>query len=499
MEAQLSELKRRLVEIDDLQRAAAVLEWDQSTYMPEGGAAARGRQLATLGRLAHERSVSPELGATLKALAPHEDRLAEPDAALVRLALRNFERARRVPPDYVAELRAHLTASYVAWTKARPANDFATMRPYLEKTLELSRRYGSFFPEHAHPIDALIDEMDPGTTVADVQLLFEQLRGVLVPIVKKIASQPSPSDACLHGAFPEASQLAFGEEVVRALGYDWNRGRQDRTHHPFMTKFSVGDVRITTRISEDDVCDALFSTIHETGHALYEQNVSAAFEGLPLANGASAGVHESQSRLWENLVARSKPFWNFFFPKLVDRFPEQLRGVSVDDFYRAINLVRPSLVRVDADEVTYNLHVMIRCALEREMFDGKLAVKDLPEAWHARYQSDLGVRAPSDVDGCMQDVHWYVDKIGGAFQGYTLGNVMSAQFWQAAVAAHPSIPSDIERGDTSKLRGFLAKEVYSHGASYLPSEVVRRATGKPLSIEPYARYLREKFGSLYAL
>lgn len=498
MHDELSQLKTRLTEIHDLQSAAAVLDWDQATYMPSGGAEARGRQLSTLARIAHERSIDDALGKLLQKLSSQTSAMIESDANLVKMASRDFDRATKIPPAFTARLSDHMSKSYNAWTEARPANDFARVRPLLEKTLDLSRELASFFKPSGHIADPLIDNADPGMTASSVRTLFDELRKELVPLVEAIAARPAIDDACLKGEFAESKQLAFGEKVVRTLGYDFERGRQDKTHHPFMTRFAHGDVRITTRVNERDLGDALFGTIHEAGHAMYEQGTARALDGLPTGQGASAGVHESQSRLWENLVGRSLPFWKFFYPSLQEAFPA-FRTVPLQTFYAAINKVERSLIRVDADEVTYNLHVMIRFALELEMLEGKLAVRDLPEAWRARYQADLGVSSPDDKNGCMQDVHWYSAPIGGTFQGYTLGNVFAAQAFETAVASVPSIPSDIEHGNFAPLRAWLTEHLYVYGRSYLPDDVMKRATGKPLSIAPYMTYLRKKYGALYGL
>ncbi len=500
MPQRLDELKTRLLEVDDLRAAGAVLNWDQTTYMPPGGAPARARQLATLARLAHEKLTDPALGKLLEELRGLETSLPydADDASLVRVTRREYERATRVPAALVAELNEHTAAAYQAWTEARHANDFARVRPLLEKTLELSRRYAECFP-HEHIADPLIDGADRGMQAASIRQLFGELRAELVPLVQTIAAQPLADDAVLRRHAPEAAQLAFGRRVIERFGYDFARGRQDKTHHPFMTKFSPGDVRITTRVKDDDLSDALFSTLHEAGHAMYEQGIDARFEGTPLCGGTSAGVHESQSRTWENLVGRSREFWEFFYPELRAAFPEQLGRVSLDVLYRAINKVERSLIRTDADEVTYNLHVMLRFDLELELLEGKLAVKDLPEAWHARYEADLGIRAPDDRDGVLQDVHWYGGTIGGMFQGYTLGNVMSAQFYEAALTAHPDIPGEIRAGRFGTLHGWLKENLYRHGSKFTPSEIVERATGKPLTTQPYLRYLKRKYGELYAL
>jgi carboxypeptidase Taq len=301
----------------------------------------------------------------------------------------------------------------------------------------------------------------------------------------------------LRQHFPEAHQLAFSHQVIAQLGYDLQRGRQDKTLHPFMTKFSLGDVRITTRVYEDHLAQALFSSIHETGHAMYEQGISPEFEATPLANGTSAGVHESQSRLWENLVGRSREFWQFFYPQLQAVFSTQLQDVSLETFYRAINKVERSLIRTDADEVTYNLHVAIRFDLELQMLEGKLAVRDLPQAWNERYRTDLSIAPSSDSEGVMQDVHWYTGSIGGMFQGYTLGNLMSAQFFAAALQAYPEIPTQIQQGNFQTLLNWLQTNIYQHGCKYTPVELIQKATGKPLSIEPFISYISQKYGEIY--
>lgn len=501
VEPKLAELKTRLGEIHDLHSAAAVLSWDQTTYMPPGGAAARGRQMATLERLAHEKFTDPAIGQILADLQSFEKSLPydSDEAALIRVTRRDYERAVKVPPSFVAKLSAHQAATYEAWVKARPANDFPAVRPHLEKTLEYSRELANCFPGYDHIADPLIDFADFGMKVATVSALFAELRKKLVPIVHAIIAQAVADDACLRQQFPEAQQLAFGAEVVKRLGYDFERGRQDKTRHPFCTTFSLGDVRITTRVKEDDLGDAFFSTIHEAGHAMYEQGIRRELEGTPLAHGTSSGVHESQSRLWENVVGRSRNFWQFFHPKLQSVFPSQLGSVSLDTFYHAINKVERSLIRTDADEVTYNLHVMIRFDLELQLLEGTLTVRDLPEAWRERYQTDLGIAPPDDRDGVLQDVHWFGGQIGGVFQGYTLGNILSAQFYEAARKAHPEIPDQIARGEFGTLRGWLKENIYQHGSKFTASELIQRATGQPLTIEPYIRYLREKYGELYKI
>jgi len=509
MEAKLQELKTRLIEIDDLESAAALLHWDQSTYMPPGGAAARARQLATLGRLAHEKFIDPAVGKLLEDLQPYEESLPydSDEASLIRVTRRDYEKAIKVPPSFTAQLNNHVAESYQVWAKARPANDFAIVRPYLEKTLDLSRQLANFFPGYEHIADPLIDFSDYGMKASTVRAIFAELRDQLVPLVQAIAARHPTStglstgvdDSCLHQTFPEAQQLAFGREVIKRFGYDLERGREDKTPHPFTTGFSIGDVRITTRVKENNLGEALFSTMHEAGHALYEQGIHKDFEGTPLAQGTSAGVHESQSRLWENLVGRSRGFWEFFYPKLQAVFPDQLGPVSLETFYRAINKVECSLIRTDADEVTYNLHIMQRFDFELDLLEGRLAVRDLPKAWRERSKTDLGIVPPDDRDGVLQDVHWYGGIIGGVFQGYTLGNILSAQFFEMALQAHPTIPTEIKEGEFSTLYNWLKESIYQHGQKYTASELIERVTGGPLSIKPYLHYLRSKYGELYQL
>jgi len=499
MQAKKEELLARLREISDLNAATAVLTWDQATYMPPGGAKARGRHLATVRRLAHEKLTDPALGVLLDDLQPYADTLPHEadDAGLLRLTRRKFEEAVRVPADFAAEVAEHTAASYAAWASARPANDFAAIQPLLERTVALSRQYADFFPGYDHPADPHIDRYDYGMTATTVRSIFAELRAQLVPLLDVVVQQPQVDDSFLYRTYPEAAQWRFGMMIAQAFGYDMERGRQDKTHHPFAIKFSHGDVRITTRFDEQNLSEGLFSTMHETGHALYEQGVTPDYEGTLLNSGTSAGVHESQSRLWENLVGRSRGFWRHFYPALQETFPTQLRDVPLDAFYRAINKVERSLIRTDADEVTYNLHVIIRFDLALALLEGTLAVPDLPEAWHARYQADLGLRAPDNRDGVLQDVHWFAGLIGGMFQGYTLGNVMAAQFYAAAVNAHPDIPAQITRGQFDTLHTWLRTNIYRHGSKFTTAELLQRTTGGELRLEPYIDYLRTKYSEIY--
>lgn len=499
LDSKFTELLGRLKEISDIKAAIALLNWDQATYMPSGGAAARGQQMATLGTIAHERFTSPAIGELLEALSPYETSLPNDSfaASLIRVTRRDYLQAVQVPTKLMANLSNHQAASYNAWAKAREESNFAIALPYLEKTLELSQEYARCFSGYEHIADPLIDQEDEGMTVAIVRSLFQELRQQLVPMVEKITACSPLDDSCLYQHFPSQDQLNFGLGVSRSIGYDFERGRQDKTLHPFMTKFSINDVRITTRINEQYLAEGLFSTIHETGHALYEQGISLDLEGTSLANGASSGLHESQARLWENIIGRSRAFWEWLYPRLQGVFMRQLGQVNSQQFYQAINKVNRSLIRTDADELTYNLHVMIRFDLELALLEGKLAVRDLPEAWNERYRQDLNLVPPTDSEGVLQDVHWYAGTIGGMFQGYTLGNLIAAQIYETAINLDPEIPFEIERGSFKRLLDWLTENIYQHGRKYPTQELIEKATNSPIKIEPFLHYLQTKYEYLY--
>lgn len=499
LEQKLAALKQRLAEVDDIRSAGAVLNWDQATSMPAGGAAARSRQLATLSRLAHQKATDVELGSLLDALEKQSHDLPDIDAALVRVARRDFEKANKVPTDFVTRASAHHSQTYIAWTKAKSENDFAAVASHLRQNVEISRDYAEFFRPFQHIADPLIDNADEGVTVSEVRRVFSDLRPALKALIDEISERPKIDTSCLSGNFNKDDQLAFGLSIAEKFGYNLKHGRLDITVHPFCTRFSVDDVRITTRVRDNDIQEALFSTLHEAGHALYEQGVANKLDGTPLGRGASAGLHESQARLWENIVGRSQPFWHHWYPALQSTFPAPFQDVALDTFYKAINRVEPSLIRTDADEVTYNLHVMMRFDLETDLLEGRLDVKDLPEAWRSKMLEDVGVAPHCDREGCLQDVHWYICYIGGLFQGYTIGNVLSAQLYAAAIEAHPEIPADITQGVYSNLHNWLRNALYKHGRRYAPKDMIEKATGAQLQTGPYLDYLRGKFAPIYSL
>lgn len=497
----LAALKERLATVMDLNYASAVLNWDQRTYMPRGGAVARANQLATLRRLSHEHFTADAIGGLLDELAPLADDAANDtdDAALVRRARHDYDQARKLPADFVTEWTRARTLSNQVWEEARRRSDFAMFQPYLEQQFDFAKRQAEYLGYDEHPYDALLDQYEPGMKTSEVRTLFTELKEGTVPLLKAIvASGVEIDDSMLHQQFDERKQEQFGVEVTRAFGYDWERGRQDRTTHPFCTHFGRDDVRITTRFYPDYLNAALFGTMHEAGHAMYEQGVEPEYSRTLLSRGASLGVHESQSRMWENLVGRSRPFWQANYGRLQELFPEQLGGVELDAFYRAINKVAPSLIRVEADELTYNLHIMLRFEIEVAVVEGSLQAADLAEEWQSRMDAMLGVTPPRDAEGILQDMHWSGGNIG-YFPTYTLGNVLSVQLWDRALRDKPAIADEIGRNEYGTLLSWLRQNVHRYGRKYEPLELIRRATGEGVNAKPYLSYLRTKFGEIYGI
>ncbi len=481
-------LADRLTKLSDLRHAAHVLSWDQQVMMPPLGAPARGRALSTIHRLHHDGLMDDGLGPMLDAA-----KAAEP--LIVRAVRRDHEVARRVPGELTAEMSRAGSDGYAVWLRAREANDFAVFEPALRRNIELARRYAACFPEAEHPYDPLLDRYEPGATAAHVTALFGRLREGLVPLLSQIAMQPARQG--LTGDFPVAGQREIGLEIARAMGFDGEAWRLDDAVHPFASSPSRGDVRVTSRF-DDHHLTGLFALMHEIGHGLYEHGVDEALEGTTLDSGVSLGVHESQSRLWENLVGRSPAFWTHWLPRLRDRFPLSLRDVDLDGFIRAINVVRPTLIRVEADEVTYALHVILRYELELALVEGTLDPADLPAAWAAKMKRFLGIDVPDDLRGVLQDVHWS-DGIIGYFPTYAIGNVLAAQLWQAARADLPGLDDDLARGELGALCGWLRETIHRHGRLHTPAELIEQAVGGPLDPEPMLAHLRDKYGALYDL
>ena len=499
MKEKIQQLRTILAEISDLNYAAALLGWDQQTYMPPGGAEARGNQLALLGRLAHEVGTSPALGKLLDELSPYAAALDpdSDDACLVKVTARDYAKATRVPSRHIVEFTQVTTLAQQAWAEARQKSDFSIFQLHLEKVVALRQEYASFFPNFDRPYDALLDDFEPGMKTADVEVIFEGLRSKQVELIKAIASKPQVDDSFLHQPFDESKQWSFGEEVITKFGYDWRRGRQDKAAHPFTTEFGINDVRITTRVDPDFLNPMLFGSMHECGHALYGMGVAPELERTGLERGASLAVHESQSRLWENLVGRSLSFWKYFYPRLQQVFP-QLDVVSLEKFYKGINIVHPSLIRVEADEATYNLHIMLRLEIEIALLEGKVAVRDLPALWNAKMQEYLGVTPPDDATGVLQDIHWSGGSIG-YFSTYALGNLISAQLWEKINQDLPDLSDQVSAGKFEALLAWLREKIHRHGAKFEPQELVQKVTGSRIDPVAYVRYLTKKFGEIYDL
>ena len=501
MTTAVQQLRDVLGEVTDLNRVAELLSWDQETYMPPGGVAARAGEAATVGRIAHERFTSAAVGGLLEkaeaevAGQPYDS----DDASLVRVTRRDYDYEVKLPSDLVGEMARAMAEAQPVWVEARKASDWSAFAPRMQVTVDLARRVADAYGYERKPMDALIARYEPGLTAADVERVFGRMRAAIVPLVRAIGEHADRvDDSVLDREFDPERQVSFSLEVVRKLGYDLDRGRQDISNHPFCVGFGPGDVRITTRVKPNIRDSCLFSSIHESGHAMYEQGVSPDLERTPLCQGASSGVHESQSRLWENLVGRSRPFWRHFYPKLQAAFPAPLRGVDAEGFFRAVNGVRPSYIRVDADEVTYNLHIMLRTELEGELLDGTLKVADVPEAWNAKLKDYLGLAPPPASQGCLQDIHWTFPTLG-SFVGYTLGNVISAQLMETVRGDLTGLDADVEAGRFAALLDWLRSHVYVHGRKFAPNELVERVTGRPIEVEPWIRYVEGKYTELYGL
>ena len=493
-------LSKHLVQVRDLQMATSLLNWDRETYMPEGGAAARARQLGTLTSMAHELFVRDQVGEWLEQLAGLEAQLdpASDEASVIRVTRREYEKQRRVPSELVGEMAQAESLGHQSWVKARKEANFALFEPSLAGVVALRIRWAECFDYGDTVYDPMLDDFEPGLTAAQVQSIFDEFRPDLVELVAAIAARKDAVDAsCLAGEFDETAQWELGIEALKLIGFDFERGRQDRSAHPFTTNFSCDDVRITTRIEPANLISSLFSSIHEGGHALYELGVSPRLDATLLGEGASMTVHESQSRLYENVLGRSRPFWRYFYPQLQAHFP-QFAGVEMETFYRAINQVKPSLIRVEADEVTYGLHIILRFELEQELVTGQLKVSELPEAWNAKMKAYLGVTPPDDAQGVMQDVHWS-GGLFGYFPDYLLGSMLSVQLYEAAEAAIPDLASQIETGRLGALLGWLRENVHQHGRKFTMSELTQRVLGANLSPKPYLRYLRNRYGEIYGL
>jgi carboxypeptidase Taq len=501
MEENFEQLKEHLAEISDLGAAAAIMGWDQETYMPPGATEDRSLQMATLSRIIHQKFTSDEIGELLEKLTPELSSL-DPDsdeARIIKNVSREYEKQRKVPSEWVAEFSRVTSLAQESWKKAREESVFAQFLPDLTRVIELRRQYTQYFAPYDHIYDPLLDDFEPGMKTAYVKKVFDELRPKQVELVQAIMDSPYPvDDSILYQEFDEQKQWDFGLEVIKAFGFDLNRGRQDKSTHPFTTSFGSNDVRITTRFKPDYLSIGLFGTLHEAGHGMYEQGFSPTLTRTTLADGASLSIHESQSRMWENLVGRSRSFWVGFYPRLQEYFPEQLRYVDLDDFYRAVNKVERSLIRTEADEATYNLHIMLRFEIELALMEQSLDVSDLPDVWNAKMEEYVGITPPNDSEGVLQDIHWAFG-IFGYFSTYCLGNLIAGMFWEKILSDIPDLETQFEHGKFKALWNWLHENILQHGSKFEPAELIKRVTGSELTAEPYVQYLYNKYGDIYRL
>jgi carboxypeptidase Taq len=497
-DSKVAELRRRLGEVADLSAAVHVLAWDQETYMPPKAAPSRGQQLATLSAVAHRAATSPELGSLLADLQDQADALVPDDAKLVEVAAYDYGRATKLPATFVQRFAEEQSKAYNVWVKARQESDFALFKRNLAILLDLLKEKADLLGYEDSPYDALLEEFERGMTAAQLKVTFGELAPKQSALVERILGASQPDLLWLDQEWDEEVQWEFTLEVLRDMGYDFEAGRQDRSVHPFTTSFDLSDVRVTTRLNAKELFSALTGSIHEGGHALYSQGHDPRDRRTPLLDGPSLGIHESQSRLWENMIGRSLPFWQHYAQRLREYFPGKLNGVSSGDIYRAINKVAPSLIRVEADECTYNLHIILRFEIEVALMAGDLGVDEIPEAWNAKMKEYVGLDVPDDARGCLQDIHWSHGAMG-YFPTYALGNLYAAQLFEAILADIPGLFEQVASGQFGPLLAWLREHVHRHGRRKLAAEIVRDATGREPDSEAFLRYLEAKYSRLYDL
>ncbi len=500
MQDKLDELKALIAPVNDLIHASSVLQWDQETYMPDGSAQPRSDQIATLESLAHRFATDEKIGKLLGELKDYEQQLDydSDEAGFIRVTRREYERRVKVPEALVGEIYRNMSLGTEAWKEARAKKDFSIWLPLLDRMVDLRKQWAECFAPYANIYNPLLDYYEPGIDYDQIAAVFGGLKPHLVELVKAIGEHQDAVDTSVLAAhYPAQAQLDFSREAAAQIGYDFKHGRLDLTAHPFTIHFGRDDVRITTRVSEDDLVGCLMSVIHEAGHAMYEQGTSPAFYRSYLENGASMAVHELQSRFYENIIGRSRAFWQFFYPQLQAAFPH-FKNVDREAFYKALNQSHPSLIRTEADEVTYGLHIMLRFELENELFNGKVKVADLPKEWNARMQAYLGITPPDDVKGVMQDIHW-AQGLMGYFPDYLLGSIFSVQLWDRMQQDIPDVTAQIARGAFGAILGWQREHIHRHGQKFTLPELSERATGGPLRWEPYMDYLKAKYGDIYGL
>jgi carboxypeptidase Taq len=487
----------RMRKIADIKYAVAVLQWDQETYLPVKGAEARGRQMATLSQTAHEWSIDPGLGALLTELKDRSD-LGVKEQRNVALSFEDYTKQTKFTPEFIHLLSETTARSFHSWIRARSANSFALFEADLDQLLQLKRQEAELAGYEGHPYNALLDQFEKGCTVALLDKTFQEVKPPLKALLDAIRAKPQVDDSFLRQLYPKQQQWDFGIELIRQLGFDFEAGRQDLSEHPFTTSFSNKDVRITTCVDEQDFSHMTWSCVHETGHALYEQGLPELYYGLPLGEYASLSIHESQSRLWENNVGRSELWWQHQYPLLKKYFPAQLKDISLEKFYRGINKAGPSLIRTEADEVSYHFHVMIRYQLEKGLIEGSVTVRDIPSVWASLYAEYLGVEVPDDKRGCLQDVHWSHGSFG-YFPTYSLGSFYAAQLFASAAEKGPDLLPALQTGNSAPLLAWLRENIHSYGRQYTSEELCQKATGEPLNIQHFLRYLLDKYNKIYKI
>ncbi|MFK7759424.1 MAG: carboxypeptidase M32 [Phycisphaerales bacterium] len=500
-----TDLCNHMHELGTLGSVSALVGWDQETYMPKGGASARANQSSLLARLLHERATSSKLGELLAQCEADSD-LNDPNTehgANLREMRSDYDKATKLPSDLVASLAKAQSEAQDIWKAARASNDFASFVPALTKVMDLTKEKAQCLrtADHAELYDTLLDEYEPRAKASEIEAVFTPLRDRLSSFIAELASNgTAPRVDFLHREIPTEKQHAFGQAVTAAFGFDYGRGRLDTTTHPFCSGFGPGDTRMTTRYSPTNFPDAIGSTMHECGHGLYEQGLpkEQGLFGTPLTSAISLGIHESQSRMWENMVGRSQAFWTWALPLANKHFDGAYSDIDVDTFTKAMNTATPSFIRVESDESTYNLHVMLRFELERAMISGDLAIKDLPDAWNAKFKDFLGLDVPDNAHGCLQDVHWSFGLVG-YFPTYTLGNLYAAQMWETINEQIPDLDSQIAQGEFSALLTWTREHIHQHGRRYSASETIERATGKPLGADPLMRHLESHVRPAYGL
>jgi len=490
----IERLKELSFELFDLQTIAALLAWDQEVYMPVGAVIDRSNQLALMSRLIHQKETAVEIGELI--LAIEEEVKQNPasfttiDLALVRVMKRDHQQSTKIPEDFVVEFTMLTSQSVSAWVRARKNSNFSEFAPFLSKIVEMCRKQTEYLGYKEHPYDALLDLYEEGLTTKEVAAVFEEIKNPLIEIAREAGKKWSEG---IHfdAELSEGSEKAFAHHMLEQIGYDFNRGRMDTAPHPFMERFGHDDRRVTNRYNPHAV-EFIFSALHEGGHALYEQGIAKELARTSLDSGVSLGIHESQSRMWENMIGRNRAFWDCHYDSLVKAFPKQFTNIPVDEFYRRINRVKPGLIRVDADEVTYNLHILIRFEIEKALIEGVLDVDDLPKVWNAKYKEYLGVDVPDDANGVLQDIHWAHGGVG-YFPTYTLGNLNAAQIWNTYKKLDHDIEGTLRSGNSEKIKSWLSEKIYKHGSVYTPKELIKRITGENVQAKYLLEYLREKY------